>query len=167
MASSWPVQRCLYMKITDEMREDLIRQALLYKRSVRSICQETGIKYPTAKHIVSKFMTQVERGDKVWPRPKQLDLNAWPNTIRRKLPSFEFLDSNVDKEKEHDEEEESAANLDEGVLCEINEALRAESVVLKKRFRRRTEYEPRLLKVPRFGPKNANEEIVIDLTLIK
>ena len=112
-------------------------------------------------------MNQVERGEKIWPRPKQLDLNAWPNTIRRKLPCFEILDSNVNKERERNEADESAANLEEGVLCEISEALRAESVVLKKRFRRRTEYEPRLLKVPRFGPKSAIEEMVIDLTLIK
>ena len=91
------------MKISDTLREELIRQALLYKVPVYIACQELGIKYATANNIVKLYMQAMDKGLKSMPRPKDLDIIGSSSAIKNNLPSFNALVSEIGQMKERGE----------------------------------------------------------------
>ena len=60
----------VYAKLSDTVREDLIRLVELYKTPIKPAAAQLGIKYSTARYIIK----QNRIGDKAPIRPKPLDL---------------------------------------------------------------------------------------------
>jgi len=71
----------IYDKISDERREELIRQVVLYKVQMKLAARKLRIKYPTAKYILKRYRDYKED----FPRPKAINLAGYTETISRRL----------------------------------------------------------------------------------
>ena len=77
----------IYDKISDERREELIRQVVLYKVQMKLAARKLRIKYPTAKYILKRYRDYKED----FPRPKALDLAGYQEDISHRLkPYYDF-----------------------------------------------------------------------------
>ena len=85
------------MKITDSLREELIRQAVLYNVPVYVACKELGIKYATANNIVKLHLQAMEKGLKTVPKPKALDIFGSCTAIKNSLPSQAAIVSEIEE----------------------------------------------------------------------
>ena len=74
----------IYDKISDERREELIRQVVLYKVQMKLAARKLRIKYPTAKYILKRYRDYKED----FPRPKAIDLAGYTLTLSHRLPSY-------------------------------------------------------------------------------
>lgn len=77
----------IYDKISDERREELIRQVLLYKVQMKLAARQLRIKYPTAKYILKRYRDE----DNSFPKPKALTLVGYSWPISRNLKSIQAL----------------------------------------------------------------------------
>ena len=84
------------MQITDVMREELIRQVILYKVPVNIACEPLGIKYITANNIVKLYQKAMYKGIKSMPRPKELNIVGSNIAVKKRLLSYEQLVENVE-----------------------------------------------------------------------
>lgn len=87
----------VYMKISDDLREELVRQSVLYKVPVYVACRQLGIKYATANNIVKLYIAAMGKGNKVVPRPKALDIIGSGAEIRNTQPSYTTLVSEIEE----------------------------------------------------------------------
>ena len=87
----------VYMKITDALREELIRQVILYKVPVYVACVPLKIKYITANNIIKLYQKAMANGIKTLPRPKELDIRGGNIALKNELPSFDSIASEIEE----------------------------------------------------------------------
>ena len=85
-----------YARISDALRDELLRQALLYKVPVYVACRELGIKYATANNIVKLYTRAMEKGEKPIPRAKALDVLGSSTAIKNDLPSLTSIVAEIE-----------------------------------------------------------------------
>ena len=77
-----------YLRISDERRDELIRQVVIYKVQIKLAAAELGIKYTSAKSILEAYR---KKSPRPVIKPYELDLNNYPTSIIESLYSFRYM----------------------------------------------------------------------------
>ena len=67
-----------YLRISDERRDELLRQVVIYKVQIKLAAAELGIKYTSAKSILEAYR---KKSPRPLIMPYELDINNYPTSI--------------------------------------------------------------------------------------